>query len=302
MSILVVGSVGLDSIKTPFGQVEEVLGGTATYFSLSACYFAPVNLVAVIGEDFPQRYIKLLTRKNINLEGLKQQEGLSFRYKGEYSYDFNQRTTIDTQLNVFEHFSPQLPEKYRQSNYVFLANIDPKLQLDVLQQTSSPKLIACDTMNFWIENKLQDLKKVLQEVDILIINDFEARELAEEHNLIKAARRIIEMGPHCLVIKRGEYGALMCSKEGFFWAPAYPLEDVQDPTGAGDSFAGGFMGYLASCRDICTASLHRAVIFGSVMASFTVDDFSINRLKALTQKEIEIRFREFKKLTHFEEL
>lgn len=302
MSILVVGSVALDSIKTPFGEVDDALGGSATFFSLSASSFAPVNLVAVIGEDFPQKYIELLNRKNINLEGLSKQSGQTFRYKGEYSYDLNQRTTLDTQLNVFEHFSPQLPKKYCQSAYIFLANIDPKLQLEVLQQISSPRLIACDTMNFWIESKSQELKKLLHKVDILIINDFEVRELAEEQNLIKASRKILALGPHCLVIKRGEYGALMCSKEGFFWAPAYPLEDVQDPTGAGDSFAGGFMGYLASCRDICTASLQRAVVFGSVMASFTVEDFSVNRLIELTEKDIKIRFQEFKKLTHFEEL
>ena len=300
MSILVVGSVALDSIKTPFGQVKDAMGGSATYFSISASFFAPVNLVAVIGEDFPQYYIKLLDRENIDLEGLKKEEGKSFLYIGEYGYDLNQRTTLDTQLNVFEHFSPQLPDKYRQEPYVFLANIDPELQLQVLQQVSSPQLIACDTMNFWIENKPRELRDVLQKANILLINDFEARELAEEHNLIKAAHKIIKMGPHCLVIKRGEYGALMCSEDGFFWAPAYPLENVQDPTGAGDCFAGGFIGYLAKTLNLSHAAFRRATIFGSVMASFCVEDFSINHLNKITLKEIEARFKEFKKLSHFE--
>jgi sugar/nucleoside kinase (ribokinase family) len=302
MSILVVGSVALDSIKTPFGQVDKALGGAATYFSLAAHFFAPVNLVGVIGEDFPQQYIDLLRQENINIEGLTQEKGKSFHYKGEYGYDLNQRTTIDTQLNVFEHFSPQLPEAYSKSRYVFLANIDPNLQLKVLQQVESPQLIACDTMNYWIENKLQDLTELLKKVDILMINDFETRELAREHNLIKAARKILQMGPNFLIIKRGEYGALMCSSEGFFWAPAYPLENVLDPTGAGDSFAGGFMGYLAKCQDCKQISLQRALIFGSVLASYTVEDFSVNRLTKISPDDIIERFREFKKLTHFEEL
>jgi sugar/nucleoside kinase (ribokinase family) len=302
MSILVVGSVALDSIKTPFGQVDKALGGAATYFSLSAHFFAPVNLVGVIGEDFPQQYIDLLRRENINIEGLTREKGKSFHYKGEYGYDLNQRTTIDTQLNVFEHFSPQLPETYTKSRYIFLANIDPNLQLKVLQQVESPQLIACDTMNYWIENKLQDLTELLKKVDILMINDFETRELAREHNLIKAARKILKMGPDFLIVKRGEYGALMCSSEGFFWAPAYPLENVLDPTGAGDSFAGGFMGYIAKCQDCKQISLQRALIFGSVLASYTVEDFSVNRLTKISPDDIIERFREFKKLTHFEEL
>ncbi len=302
MSILVVGSIVLDSIKTPFGKVDEALGGSATFFSLSASFFAPVNLVGVIGEDFPQKYINLLNRENINLEGLSKQTGKSFRYIGEYGYDLNQRTTIDTQLNVFEHFSPQLPEKYIQSNYVFLANIDPNLQLKVLQQVESPQLIACDTMNYWIENEFQALEELLKKVDILVINDFETREIAKEYNLIKAARKILNMGPDCLIVKRGDYGALMCSKEGFFWAPAYPLEDVQDPTGAGDSFAGGFMGYIAKCHGYDHVSLQRAVIFGSVLASYAVEDFSVNRLTKISQDDITKRFHEFKKLTYFEEI
>jgi sugar/nucleoside kinase (ribokinase family) len=302
MSILVVGSIVLDSIKTPFGKVDEALGGSATFFSLSASFFAPVNFVGVVGEDFPQKYINLLNRENIDLEGLSKQTGKSFRYIGEYGYDLNQRTTIDTQLNVFEHFSPQLPKKYIQSNYVFLANIDPNLQLKVLQQVESPQLIACDTMNYWIENEFQALENLLKKVDVLVINDFETREIAKEYNLIKAARKVLNMGPDCLIIKRGDYGALMCSKEGFFWAPAYPLENVQDPTGAGDSFAGGFMGYLAKCQDCDHVSLQRAVIFGSVLASYTVEDFSVNRLTKISQDDIIKRFREFKKLTHFEEV
>jgi sugar/nucleoside kinase (ribokinase family) len=302
MSILVVGSVALDSIKTPFGQVDKALGGAATYFSLSAHFFAPVNLVGVIGQDFPQNYIELLKQDNINIEGLTQEKGKSFYYKGEYNYDLNQRTTIDTQLNVFEHFSPQLPETYSKSRYVFLANIDPNLQLKVLQQVESPQLIACDTMNYWIENEFPALEELLKKVDILVINDFETRELAKEYNLIKAARKILNMGPDCLIVKRGEYGALMCSKEGFFWAPAFPLEDVQDPTGAGDSFAGGFMGYIAKCQDSDHVSLQRAVIFGSVLASYSVEDFSVNRLTEISQDDIIKRFHDFKKLTHFEEI
>ncbi len=300
MSILVVGSVALDSVETPFGRVEDALGGSGTYFSIAASYFSPIKLVAVIGEDFPEKHIKMLKKHCIDLEGLKKVHGKTFRWKGKYAYDLNKAETLDTQLNVFAHFKPEIPEGYRNCEYVFLGNIDPELQLEVLKQVKKPLIVACDTMNFWIERKKKELKKTLKFVDILMINEAEVRQLANETNLIKATRAIMSWGPRALVVKRGEYGALFFSKNHIFSAPAYPLETVYDPTGAGDSFAGGFMGYLADCKSTHTMNLRRAIIFGSVMASFNVEDFSLNRLSKLNWKVIKNRFQQFKKLTHFE--
>jgi len=302
MGLLVVGSIAFDSVRTPFGQVEEVLGGSATYFSTSASYFTDVSLVAVVGEDFPDRHIQFLRSRNIDLTGLERAEGKTFRWKGEYTYELNEARTLDTQLNVFQSFRPRIPDSYKEKRIVFLANIDPDLQRDVLAQVEKPALVACDTMNFWIEGKREALVETLQRVDILIINDGEARELAGEANLVRAASKIRSFGPQTLIIKRGEYGALLFGRHSIFSAPAYPLESVFDPTGAGDSFAGGFMGYLANTMNFEDSNIRKAIIFGSVMASFNVEDFSLNRMKSLEYQEIEHRDRECRRLTHFEDI
>lgn len=302
MSILVVGSVAFDSVETPFGQVEEVLGGSATYFSTSASFFTEVRLVAVVGEDFPAAHLEFLSNRGIDLSGLQKVPGDTFRWKGRYGYDLNEAQTLDTRLNVFESFRPRLAEGFENAEYVFLANIDPELQLEVLQQVRRPRLVACDTMNFWIGGKCEALKKTLRYVDIFIINEGEARQLAQEPNLIKAARAILAMGPKTLVVKRGEYGVLMFTEHSVFSVPAYPLESVFDPTGAGDTFAGGFMGYLAATRADHDGAIRKAVVFGSIMASFTVEDFSLDRLRRLDYAQIEERYRKFKLLTEFEGL
>lgn len=302
MSLLVVGSVALDSVKTPFGEAKEVLGGSATFFAISASYFTQVRLVAVVGSDFPREYIDFLRSRRIDLDGLEIADGRTFRWRGEYGYQLNEARTLETQLNVFESFRPKIPDSYRRAKLVFLANIDPELQLEVLRQVDRPRIVACDTMNFWIEGKRETLIRTLGEVDILLINDGEARELAGEVNLVRAARVIRSYGPKTLIIKRGEYGALMFSRRAVFAAPAFPLETVFDPTGAGDSFAGGFMGYLASIRSPKESDIRRAVVMGSVMASFNVESFSLDRLMRLNRQQIEARFRQFKKLTVFEEL
>jgi len=298
----VVGSVAFDSVKTPFGEAEEVLGGSATYFSTSASYFTDVKLVAVVGEDFPEKHVNFLKSRKIDVDGLQRSSGETFRWKGEYGFDLNEAKTLDTRLNVFESFKPDIPDSYRDTEVVFLANIDPVLQREVLAQVKNPSLVCCDTMNFWIEGKRDELVKTLGEVDILLINEGEARELANDPNLVKAAAVIRGMGPKTLIIKRGEYGALMFSEDGIFAAPAYPLESVFDPTGAGDTFAGGFVGYLANVKNLDSRSMRQAIVFGSVMASFNVEDFSLNRMRSLDYSEIEARYREFKALTHFEDL
>lgn len=302
MSILVVGSVAFDSVETPFGRVEDVLGGSGTYFSTSASFFTDVSLVAVVGEDFPSEHLEFLRSRNVDLSGLQTAPGRTFRWKGRYGYDLNEAQTLDTQLNVFETFKPDLPASCRQAEYVFLGNIDPELQLEVLKQVEKPKLVACDTMNFWIEGKREALLATLRHVDILLINEGEARQLAGEANLVKASRIILAMGPKTLVVKRGEYGVILFSAHSIFSAPAFPLESVFDPTGAGDTFAGGFMGYLASTNNLSEGSLRQATVLGSVMASFTVEDFSLNRMKVLAYSEIEERFRRFKLLTEFDGL
>lgn len=299
--ILVVGSIGLDTVETPFGKVNNVPGGSATYFSIAASFFSPVNLVAVVGDDFPKKQISFLQKRNIDTKGLEINGGKTFRWKGKYGYDLNQAHTLDTQLNVFADFKPKLPEDYRKSEFVFLANIDPTLQLEVLRQVKNPRLIACDTMNFWIEKKKTDLKKVISKVDILFINEGEIRQLTAQPNLVKATKEIFSWGTKTIVVKQGEYGAVLFNRDFIFSAPGFPIEQVLDPTGAGDSFAGGFMGYLAGNGDMTERCLRQATIFGSVIASFNVEDFSFNRFKSLKQVEIENRFKEFKNLAHFEE-
>ncbi|AKQ66301.1 Ribokinase [Myxococcus hansupus] len=303
MSLLVVGSVALDSVETPFGQKEDILGGSATYFSTSASFFSPTRVVAVVGEDFPEGHLNFLRGRGIDLEGLTREAGRTFRWKGRYGYELNEAQTLDTQLNVFQSFSPKLPEAYRDTPYVFLGNIHPELQSQVLDQIKAPKLVAADTMNFWIQGSRQALIKTLSRVNLLFVNDGEARQLAGEHNVVKAARAILAMGPQRVVIKRGEYGALLFDGEHIFACPAFPLAEVFDPTGAGDTFAGGFMGALATSNGVVdSALLRRAMVMGSVMASFTVEKFSLERLREVTRPEIHARFAEFRKLTHFEDL
>jgi sugar/nucleoside kinase (ribokinase family) len=303
MSLLVVGSVALDSVETPFGRKEDVLGGSATYFSTCASYFTPTQLVAVVGEDFPQAHVDFLRSRGIDLEGLTREPGRTFRWKGRYGFELNEAQTLDTQLNVFQAFSPKLPASYRDTPYVFLGNIHPELQSQVLDQVRSPRLVAADTMNFWINGSRAALLNTLKRVNLLFVNDAEARQLAGEHNVVKAARAILGMGPQRVVIKRGEYGALLFDQGHIFACPAFPLAEVFDPTGAGDTFAGGFMGTLASSSGaVDTALLRRAMVMGSVMASFTVEKFSLERLREVTKPEIHARFAEFRKLTHFDDL
>jgi len=301
--VLAVGSVAFDTIKNPFGEATRVVGGSATYFSLAASFFTEVRLVAVVGEDFAERGGHVFAGRPIDLGGLQTVPGETFRWKGEYGFDLNARETIYTKLNVFEDFRPVIPQTYRSSPFVFLGNIHPRLQLEVLEQVQGPRLVAADTMNYWIEGTPDELREVLKRIDILIINDSEARELSRQSNLVKAARVIRSLGPCTVVIKRGENGVLMtCAGEGeFFAAPAMPLEEVFDPTGAGDTFAGGFVGSLAASNIIDEAALARAIIYGSTLASFTVEDFSVDRLLRLTKEEVRERFRYFKRLTHFEE-
>jgi sugar/nucleoside kinase (ribokinase family) len=299
--LLVVGSVALDTVQTPFGRIDDALGGSATYFSYAASFFTPVRLVATVGQDFPEPHIKLLRDRGVDIRGLRVTSGQTFRWRGEYGYDLNEARTLDTQLNVLAEFRPQLDEEQAATPYLFLANIDPELQLGVLaQMRGRPRLVALDTMNFWIKGKRDALLRVLREVDIITINDGEARQLAEEPNLVKAARKISALGPRTVVVKRGEYGALLLDDGGFFVVPAYPLESVFDPTGAGDTFAGGFMGYLAFRDRTDTPMVRRAMVYGSVMASFTVEDFSLNRLTQLDAREIDQRYAEFEVLMRLE--
>lgn len=300
MSLLVVGSVAFDGLESPYGKVERTLGGAATYFSVAASFFTPVHLVAIVGDDFTDLDAKIFQQRNIDCEGLERAVGKSFFWAGRYSENLNERVTLTTELNVFADFKPKLPERYRDSKYVFLANIAPDLQRDVLQQVKKrPKIAALDTMNYWIERTNEDLMETLRHVDILMINDAETRQLSSEHNLLRAAKHIFKLGPSTLVIKRGEYGAMMVDKRGVFCVPAFPLEEPHDPTGAGDSFAGGFMGYLAGAGDKSDASLRRAMVYGSVMGSFTVEKFGLDRLKTLKRSEIHARARHFAKLTQF---
>jgi sugar/nucleoside kinase (ribokinase family) len=301
--ILVVGSLALDTVETPFGKTDNSLGGSATFISIAASYFtAPIKLVGVVGGDFPKEHINLLEEHSVDLEGLQViEDGKTFRWSGKYHYDLNIRDTLFTHLNVFETFDPVIPDKYKQTKYVCLGNIDPTLQRKVLQQIDKPKLVLCDTMNFWIEGKNAELIETLKLVDVLVVNDSEARLLAKEPNLIKAAKAIISMGPRCIIIKKGEHGALMVTENTIFSAPAYPIENINDPTGAGDTFAGGFIGWIARTDDISDENLKKAVIYGSTMASFCVEKFSIEGILSLSYLKIQDRFREFIRLSRVED-
>lgn len=299
--VLIVGSVAIDSVRTPLGEAPEALGGAATFSSVAASFFSPVNLVGVVGEDFPEEHLEFLRSRSINLDGLQVQPGKTFHWKGYYDFDLNQAHTEATHLNVFETFRPTIPESYRRSDYVFLANIDPDLQLEVLEQVESPRLTFCDTMNFWIEGKRDALLEVLRRVDVVFMNDAEARELCGTFSLVRAGRQLLEMGPRAVIVKKGEHGAVLFTRDGhFFSAPSYPLEEVRDPTGAGDTFAGGFIGYLAAQQDASPATLRRAVIHGSVLASFNVEDFSLGRMRTLTHDEIRGRYEEFQRISFFD--
>lgn len=299
MSVLVVGSVALDTIKTPLGKAKNILGGSATFSAVSASIFVPVKLVAIVGEDFPKKYLALFKNKRIDLEGLKKAPGKTFRWEGEYGWDFSSPKTIATHLNVFGKFDPKIPTSYRKSKYVFLANIDPQIQEKVLNQIDKPKIVAFDTMNYWIENKRKHLLKLLKRVDICFLNEGEAKELVHEVNLLKAGREVLKLGPRVVIIKKGEHGVLLFSQKHIFATPAYLLESVYDPTGAGDTFAGGFMGYLAKNKKCNQQSLREAVVYGNIMATFAVEDFSLRRLEKVTALDVRKRLKEFKKFTHF---
>lgn len=301
MGLIVVGSIGLDDIETPFDKVENALGGSTTYIALAASYFTgPISVVGVVGGDFDNEHIKMLEEHNIDLEGLKIVDGAkTFRYGCRYHYDLNARDSLYTHLNVFEKFDPVIPEKNKKNSFVILGNIAPSLQMNVLDQLDNAKFTVCDTMNFWIDGAYDELMKVLKRVNVLVINDSEARLLSKEPNLIKAAKIISEMGPQYLIIKKGEHGALLFGNDTIFSAPAYPMENIFDPTGAGDAFAGGFTGYLHKNRDFSFDNLKRAVIYGSVMASFCVEKFSTKGLENLSFLEIHNRFIEFRNLSSF---
>ncbi len=303
MSILVVGTIAFDSIQTPFGTAEHCLGGSATYFSVAASFFTEVDLIAVVGDDFTDDDLSIFRGRTINLGGLERVPGAkTFFWSGEYGYDLNVAKTRETQLNVFADFRPKLNEAQRNAEALFLANIHPELQMEVLHQTNRPRLVALDTMNLWIDTKRDALEKAMRQVDLIVINEAEVRQFTREPNLVKAARSILALGPQTIVIKRGEYGVLMITRDVVFAVPAYPLENVFDPTGAGDSFAGGFLGYLTSRREQTDRELRRAIIFGSVLASFTVEKFSLDRLREITVTDIQERYRAFRALTHFDDI
>ena len=299
MSVLVVGTVAFDSIETPFGAAERILGGSAAYFALGASFFTPVRVVGVVGQDFPEEHLQLFRHRGIDLEGLKREKGDTFHWRGRYHEDVNVRDTLELHLNVLSDFVPLLPDRYRDAEYVFLGNIDPVMQMEVLNQIRQMKLVACDTMDHWIRESAQDLRKVLRRIEMLVINDSEARLLSGYQNIVRAARAILKMGPKAVLIKRGEYGVLQFSDSSVFATPAYPLEEVFDPTGAGDSFAGGFLGQLARSGDGSQRGIRRAIVYGSVVASFTVEDFGVKRLSAVSLPEIEERYQRFVQLTDF---
>lgn len=303
MSLLVVGSVALDTVETPFGNVKDALGGSAVYISIAAGYFTtPIRLVAVVGGDFPKEHIKFMESHQIDLDGLQKVEaGKTFRWGGKYHYDLNVRDTLFTDLNVFKNFDPKIPSGFKSSSYVVLGNIDPVLQLRVLNQINKPRLVVGDTMNYWIETKPKELMKTMKFMNAIIVNDSEARLLTHEPNLIKAAKKIIKMGPKIIIIKKGEHGAMLVTDDTIFSAPAYPLETIFDPTGAGDAFAGGFIGWIARTDDLSTENLKRAVVYGSTLASFCVEKFSVDSLRDLSYLKIRDRFHSFMDLSRFDE-
>ncbi len=299
IKLLVAGTVAYDSIETPFGKADNVLGGSALHFTNAASFFTDVGIVATVGSDFDMEGISFLKERSVDMSGIEVDHGKTFRWEGRYGYDLNQAITLKTELNVIETFKPKVPEDYRGAEFLFLANIDPELQLHVIGQVGKPVALVLDTMNFWIENKYDALMEVIRRVDMLVINEAELREITKEHNLVKGARALIELGPTCIVVKRGEYGVFMMNRDEIFLAPAYPLEDVFDPTGAGDTFAGGFMGYLANVGEATSETVKQAIIMGTVMASFNVEDFSINRIKRLTMPEIKERYHSLKGCMQF---
>ncbi|MBI2304885.1 MAG: sugar kinase [Chloroflexi bacterium] len=299
MSILVVGSVALDTVQTPFGKVTEALGGSATYFAMAASLFAPVNMVAVVGRDFPKEHLQYLRSRPIDLSGLQMAPGHTFRWAGVYDYDLNTTHTLETRLNVFADFHPQLTPGYEETPFVFLANIDPDLQREVLERIKSPKVTMMDTMDFWIGRKREALEHTIRGVDIVTMNEAELRMFAGTNSVVAAARQVLRLGPKALIVKKGEYGAVLFTDSLYFVTPAYPLEEVKDPTGAGDSFAGGFMGYLAARGEFSPESIKQAMVHGSVIASFTVEEFSVRRLATVTWEEIASRYREFQEFTYF---
>ncbi len=300
MSVLVVGSIALDTIETPFGMANDTVGGSGTFFSAAASLFGEVQLVGVVGDDYPLEQLRFLEQRGVDLAGVEQQPGESFRWSGVYSYDLNSRETRETRLGVFADFQPKLPERFRNSEWVFLGNIDPELQLDVLRQVHAPRLVACDTMNFWISGKRDALLELLGRVNLLMVNDSEARELSGDHNLLRAARWIQRHGPEMVIVKKGEHGAMLFTKDLIFNAPGFPLEDVYDPTGAGDAFAGGFVGYLARCGGMDSENLRRAMIYGSALGSFSVERMGVERLISLRGQEVNDRVRAFHGMTTFE--
>ncbi len=300
METLVVGSVGLDTITTPQGTREDVIGGSASHFAMSASRFSPVKMVAVVGSDFPESAMDTFRKNQIDLTGLQVKEGRTFRWSGYYNIDFHKAHTRDTQLNVFSEFQPVIPQACKESEYIFLGNIDPVLQIEVLQQVNNPKLVVGDTMNFWIESKRQDVLELLKRVDVMLLNDQEARDLGESHDLVKAGRKVLEMGPKSLVIKKGEHGAMLFLGDEIFTAPAYPYSTVVDPTGAGDSFAGGFLGHLARTNDPTPRNFRQAVIYGSIMGSLNIEDFSIYRIEGMSPEEVQQRYEQFKSITLFD--
>jgi sugar/nucleoside kinase (ribokinase family) len=302
MSVLVVGSIGLDTVKTPLEEKADLLGGSASYAAVSASFFGDVSLVGVVGVDFPEAHVAYFKQRKIDLEGLQVAQGKTFRWSGEYHWDMNTRTTLSTELNVFEHFTPALPKSYCNTQFVLLANIAPKLQSHVLDQMQKPKFVIADTMNLWIEIAKEDLLALLKRVDMLILNDSEARELTGQTSLIKAGSMIRKMGPAYVAIKKGEHGCLLFGDNLFFSCAAYPLEDIHDPTGAGDTFAGGVAGYLASRSNgkVTFEALRKAVVYGSVLASYNVEAFSLERMRTLKHEDVEDRYEMFKVMSHFE--
>ena len=302
MSLLVVGSVALDTIETPFGKATDCIGGSGTFFSAAASLFCDVQLVGVIGSDYPVQDLDFLKKRRVDLSGVEQVQGESFRWSGVYSFDLNSRETRETRLGVFADFKPKIPVEFRESEWVFLGNIDPILQMDVLDQVKKPRLVACDTMNYWISGQRENLLKLLQRVDLLLVNDTEARELTGDHNVLRAARWIQQRGPRMVIIKKGEHGAILFADDMIFFVPGYPLEDVYDPTGAGDAFGGGFMGYLARAGSIEPSELRRAMVYGSALGSFAVERFGVDRLIDLRPDEVHDRVRSFWQLTAFEHL
>ncbi len=300
MKLLVVGSIAFDSITTPHGEVEAIQGGSATYFSISASYFWPVRVVAVVGEDFLTEHYNIFKGRRIDTRGIYQAKGDTFFWRGRYVDDMNEAQTLETRLNVFEDFKPDIPDSYQDSDIIFLANIDPDLQLEVLRQMSKAEIVCMDTMDFWIKSKSKQVKKVISKSHILIFNHGEARLLTNKRNMLLAAKQLLGMGPDTVIIKRGEFGALMVRKNSIFWTPGYPLEEIVDPTGAGDTFAGGVVGYIAQKGNLDDKTLRKAMYFGSVMASYDVGNFGMRGILWLTEEDINNRFKEFIRLTHIE--